>query len=223
MNLGTERPEESRRPGGTLVREASEKTFELNLETILRLSKLTVDQINPITFDTYTNKRFVASIPDSIKSDPELLGEFLKNSIVFSNHIHTKEFLGDYISVPESLHGDGRARRAESGAEILIEKIKALGIDPYRVLYFRRTQPTEKTANPELYWTSSYFETLTGLTAEISGEKRKTSVILCSTLGDISSDSRLIADINDDTGLPVRRESMAPYDQKRVLFTIQNN
>ena len=210
------------RPGGTLIRSEENKTKELPLQKIVELSGLSSDQINPLIYDQFTEPSFVAAIPESIKNDPAVLANWLKNSSLFADLVgrDSRKILGDVIKLPESQHADGRERRAEEGPEVLVNKIKEEGVDLNGVLFFRRTLLANETSKPESYWTSDYWETVRGLSVEIAGEQREKTKILCSTLQDLSSDSRLVTDINDDNGLSVRRESLEAYDQKRVLFVI---
>jgi hypothetical protein len=210
-----------KRPGGDLIRSEKYKTQELNLVQIIKESGLELSEINPLIYDMFTDKNFVSSIPEEIKNNSHQLAMWLRNSNEFNKIRHSDEILGEGINIPETKHADGRIRREESARELVIEEIRKLDIDPNNVLYFRRTQPSETISNPEHYWTSDYWETFSGLNNEISGAHRDSSVILCSSLEDISSDSRLIPDINDDNGLPIRRENQSPYDQKRALFIIK--
>jgi len=69
--------------------------------------------------------------------------------------------------------------------------LKTKGIDPSKVLFFRITQPTDNP-KPEYYWTSDYSEVQKGLTAEISPEQRKTSIILVADLETINGNGGLI-------------------------------
>lgn len=93
--------------------------------------------------------------------------------------------LGEEITIPETQHAGGRQRRAESGYKINVDYLKTIGLDPKKILFFRATQPS-LTPKPEYYWTSDYFETVRGLTAEIPPEQRKTSVILVADLETIN-------------------------------------
>ena len=215
-----EKNEPVRRPGGEMIRSESNKTYELNLDELIKLSGLESNQIDPLICDMFTNREFVKSIHEEIKNDPVRIGKLLRNCTLFKNEIvnSQNDIFGELINIPEIIYSNGYVRRAESGQELVMEKIKNLGIDTSNVLFFRRTQLAE---NPEHYWTSDYWETYSGLRNEISGEQRKSSVILCSTLEDISSDSKLIHDINDDSGLSVRRETQSTYDQKRALFVVK--
>jgi hypothetical protein len=214
-------PSADRRPGGALTRSEEYQTNELNLIEIVKESGLDLSEIHPLIYDMFADKNFVASIPEKIKHDPRTLGNWLKNSTLFTKIRHSADIIGPVITIPETQYTDGKKRKEESGPELLLNKIKRLGVDPANVLYFRRTQPTENTSNPEHYWTSDYWETVSGLQQEIKGEKRENSVILCSTLEDIGSDSNLILDINDDEGLALRRVNPSVYDQKRILFKIE--
>ncbi len=213
---------DKRLPGGELRSSEIYKTKELNIIDIVQRSGLELNEVNPMILEMFTDKDFVFSLPEAIKSDPDKLAAWLKHSNAFNSIRHNNEIFGENIIIPETKHADGRIRREESGQEILVDQIEKLEIDPESVLFFRRTQPTSEVSNPEHYWTSDYWETVSGLQQEISGENREKSVILCSSLADISSDSKLIADINDDNGLPVRRVADLAYDQKRCLFVINS-
>lgn len=177
--------------------------------------------IDPYVCEMFTDDTLVSSLSEYIKSHPGAMSEFIKNCSLFRRAQSNPLLYGDMIHIPETPHGDGRTRPEQLGPEILVSQLKELGIDANRVLFFRRTQPTAATSNPELYWTSDYFETRKGLQAEIPDEQRATSVVLCSTLQEIASDSRLIRDVNDDIGISIRRERIEPYDQKRALAVIK--
>ena len=88
---------------------------------------------------------------------------------------------GDNVHIPESIHENGRVRIAEDDYRVNVDYLKDIGIDPKKVLYFRRTQPSE-TPKPEYYWTSAFGEVVRGLKTEISPEKRASSIILVSEI-----------------------------------------
>ena len=161
-----EKNEPVRRPGGEMIRSESNKTYELNLDELIKLSGLESNQIDPLICDMFTNREFVKSIHEEIKNDPVRIGKLLRNCTLFKNEIvnSQNDIFGELINIPEIIYSNGYVRRAESGQEL---------------------------------------------------------VILCSTLEDISSDSKLIHDINDDSGLSVRRETQSTYDQKRALFVVK--
>ena len=89
-------------------------------------------------------------------------------------------------------------------------------IDPSKVLFFRRTIPS-KDPKPEFFWTSDYFETRQGLTAEISPKNRDTAIIIVASLDAINKNGGLIQDINDDQGIAVRQIGTDNFDQNLAL------
>jgi hypothetical protein len=99
-----------------------------------------------------------------------------------------------------------------------LDYVKASGVDPTRVLFFRVTQPSEHP-KPELYWTSDFAETKGGLGIEL-GAQASTSVILVSTLEDISHNGGLMDDINDDSGIAVRQIGLNNFDQNDALLIL---
>jgi hypothetical protein len=173
---------------------------------------------------------FYNSLPEEIRNSDERLKEYIYNSENFSSIISAERskrwkddvtsLFGEEVILDESVHHDGRVRRAEEGYKINVEYLKTIGIDPEKVLFFRVTQPTE-TPKPEYYWTSDYFETRQGLTAEIPHEQRLLSIILVSDLATINENEGLIQDINDDQGLAVRQIGSGSFDQTRALARIQ--
>ncbi len=205
-------------PGGPLRKEV--RDFSLNPKEIIAACKHP-EKIHPMALEIFTDTDFVKCLPDNLKS-PEALALYLENCSAFFNlkYDGNAGIFGEEISLPESSHHDGRVRRAEEGRQILLDKVRETGVDPKYVLYFRVTQPIDEP-KPEYYWTNDFYETTRGLRQEISEEKRKTSIILCSTLEDIERDGGLIEDINDDQGIAVRRINTGSYDQKRCLFTIK--
>ncbi|MES2437408.1 MAG: hypothetical protein V4519_05360 [Patescibacteria group bacterium] len=205
-----------------LVDEPERKSNELPMADIIYHSGLTPEQVNPLIYEVFTDRNFIEAIPNDIKGNTQLLGLYFRNTCLFADLRKNKiSIFGEEI-VHESLPmANGVLRPKEGGKEIHLEALREAGIDPESVFYYRRTQPSELgTAKPEYYWTSDYWEVIRGLTKEISGQERQTSKILCTSLAELGSDSKLTLDINDDEGIPVRRVSIDPYDQSRVLFAI---
>jgi hypothetical protein len=207
-----------------LVDEPDRKSNELPLPQIVQASGLTPEQVNPLIYEVFTDKHFVDALPSTIKNNVELLGAYLRNTSLFAsipqNHTTIR---GDVIAHEPIMMQSGRERSKEEGEELLVDAVREMGIDPAYVFYYRRTQPSEVgTSKPEYYWTSDYWEVVKGLTQEISGEERNNSKILCTSLAELSSDSILSIDPNDDNGFSVRRASTDHYDQSRVLFVIDN-
>ncbi len=90
------------------------------------------------------------------------------------------------------------------------------------MLFYRRTQ-LGQAEKPELYWTSDFREVLSGLTAEISGELRKSSIVLACDIAALDQiGGGLIQDINDDGGVSVRMIEPNAMDQNVALFAVQN-
>ncbi len=177
------------------------------------------DAIHPMIYETLSDPDFLAALPPSMK-EPQTLAKYLEHSSRFANMVDKEKILGAEVHLPPTFHENGSPRRGESGRELNLKILSEdLHIDPAYVLYFRRTQPTEKP-KPEYYWTSDYGEVLRGLTQEIQGKKRSFSIVLCSTLADIAQDGGVMTDINDDNGVAVRRINIGQYDQMRAKFIL---
>lgn len=174
----------------------------------------------------FSDPALYSSLPEYIRNNQDLLSSYLENTAKFDKVVHVerqKRWSGDEsglfgaeVSIPASLHANGRERRAESGYRVNIDYLRTIDIDPKRVLFYRVTQPSD-APKPEYYWTSDFHETVAGLQAETGGEYRKTAVILAADLQTISENGGLIQDINDDQGLPVRQVGLGPFDQKKAL------
>lgn len=187
---------------------------------------------HPWTHEMFTDPQFFNALPERIQGDPQILGEYIAHCNRFYESLYgerlknskgdTSGLLGPVIEAPSVPHQDGRVRDAESGKKINVPYLRTIGIDPSKVLFFRVTQPSVQP-KPEYYWTSDYFETTRGLTAEIPSAQRRTAVILVADLETLDARGGLIQDINDDGGLPVRQLGLDPFDQKEALATIHPN
>lgn len=174
----------------------------------------------------FSDPALYPALPDNIRNNQELLSSYIENSAKFDSIIHTERskryrgnedgLFGKEVSIPESLHANGRVRRAESGYSVHPEYLRTVGIDPEKVLFYRVTQPSE-IPKPEFYWTSDYQEVVAGLHVETGGEYRKTAVILAADMLTISKNEGLIQDVNDDQGLAVRQIGLGSFDQKNAL------
>lgn len=145
--------------------------------------------------------------------------EFVKHSMWFSRLDRTSIMHG-YREIPQSadnVHQDGRPRRHEEGAVIDLDLVRAQGIDPAKVLYYRVTQPNE-TPKPEYYWTSDSVEVRGGLGVELGGQALS-AIVMASTLETIDQNGGLIEDMNDDEGIAVRQINLGPFEQSQALFT----
>lgn len=92
--------------------------------------------------------------------------------------------------------------------------------DPKYVLMFRRTLPASEP-KPEHHWTSNYTAVRTGLKEEIVGAHRLHTVILCTTLEDVLSDSGISKKPNyAETDGEIKVDTPS-YDQKRALFNFR--
>jgi len=189
-------------------------------------------ELSPMVMDFFSDPDFFNALPEEIKNNERKLSELMINTDRFSLMIGRERIrriqkersegsiFGDEVEVPESLHHDGRVRRAESGYKINLDYLREQGIDPTKVLFFRVSQPST-TPKPEYYWTSDYFETQRGLTVEIPDDQRKNAVILVADLETINQNGGLIQDINDDNGLAVRQIGAASFDQRLALTKIK--
>lgn len=127
------------------------------------------------------------------------------------------------VKIPEIKLANGHPTRQEEGPRIDMKYLKKCEVDPKKVLFFRITQPAADAPKPELYWTTDYYETLRGLTQEISTEKRKTAIILISDLETVNQNGGLIRDVNDDEGLAVWQIGSNEFDQNLALAKIKPN
>ena len=165
--------------------------------------------------ECFRQARVFRCLPDQIKSSPEELRRYFEHSCRFGN-LDERTIYGEMVTIPESLHANGKLRRSEEGRRIDLDAVRLQGVDPKYVLYFRVSQPSEE-AKPEYYWTSDYVEVCIGLRAEISPDQRKDSVVLISTLEAIHENGGLIRDINDDCGIAVRQISLSPFPKDLIL------
>lgn len=189
--------------------------------------------IHPLIFELFTDNDFVSQIPDNIKNNqPEIARYMFHSSRLFDilNKETEKKFIGETSGLlGESPRIDGSQtgleteNRNQHGPVVNVKYLETLGIDPKYILFFRVTQPQKEEPKLESYWTSDFYETQKGLTREISPDMRKTSITLVASLAEISGDSTLIQDINDDSGLAVQRLSTTPFNQNRSLFVIARN
>lgn len=125
---------------------------------------------------------------------------------------------GEAVTTEAVPRADGTPREVEVGFELNLDYLRQKGIDPSRVLVFRRTQPQDAASpKPELYWTTDYWEVAKGLTAEINGKARENSIVLISTLSAINENGGLIRDVNDDNGIPLRQRGSGTFDQNSNL------
>lgn len=169
----------------------------------------------PLAAEAFSYRPLLEALPECIRTGPAELYSYLEHSCRFGV-VKEERYLGDTRDIPQSLHADGRTRRAESGREVMLDRIRDAGITPEHVLIYRCSQPSAQ-AKPEYYWTTDFWEACRGLQAEISPAKRETSVILVSTLADVATNSGLIRDINDDGGLAVRQIGLGPFAQEKCL------
>jgi hypothetical protein len=187
------------------------------------------EEVHPLIAEYFADPDLFNSLPQEIKNDVAKFASLVVNTSKFAeyasmvrNNRQSKNDLKlfvEEISIPETVHEDGRTRQAESGRKINLEALRAQGIDPAQVLFFRTTQPSS-SPKPEFYWTSDYYETVKGLTREIDPEKRKSSVILAANLDVINMNGGLIQDVNDDNGVAVRQIGTENFDQQLALAKI---
>lgn len=205
---------------------------DIRKHVLLLIEEIQADsgiEIDPTISRTFSDLTFFEALPREITQNPSRIKELMLHSSCFHDLIHperekrwqddTSGLFREEVRIPETSHNDGRVRRAESGYKISLEYLKSMGIDPSKILFFRVTQPATEP-KPEYYWSSDFFETQYGLTAEIPSAKRDHSVTLIASLKDISSNGGLIQDINDDNGISVRQIDSGPFDQNKALAVI---
>lgn len=174
--------------------------------------------VHPMVYEMLDDPELLNALPAHSRQ-PEVLALYLEHTSRFADADKSK-YLKEEVTITGTLRPDGKTRRDETGQRVDLEELQKLGLDPRYVLFFRRTQPSE-SPKPEYYWTSDFGEVQRGLSQEIRGKDRDTSVILCSTLEDIASDAGVMRDINDDNGIAVRTLYTGEYDQQRALSVIR--
>lgn len=148
------------------------------------------------------------------------LQEVIKNTSAF-NLAKRLVFSETVMELPEGhgTHANGTPRRSEEGLILDMDKVRACGIDPSKVLIFRVTQPSEEP-KPEFYWTTDFIETRGGLGLGL-GSQRKTAVILVDTLESVYGGGEgLIRDVNDDSGVALRQIGLQAYDQAKAIAVL---
>jgi hypothetical protein len=146
--------------------------------------------------------------------------EFVEHTYRFHQLRTDGGVLGEYVEIPEgpdNLLRDGSLRRHEKGSKLELDRVRAAGVDPAKVLFYRVTQPRETPA-PEYYWTSDSNEVRRGLTHEL-GTSAQTAIVLAASLETIAQNGGLIEDVNEDEGLPLRQIGLGPFDQNEALFS----
>lgn len=201
-------------------------TGRQKLTTIVtNINARAANPINPFSIEGYfTNERFWAALPEEIRTNDELFSSYVENTVRFHDVIHDdrSQILGEVKDLPAEPHPKGMWR-AESGEEVSLDKLRALGIDPSKVFMFRITEPGGP--KPERFWTSDYFEVAKGLSAEIpDAAKRKSMIIMVSDLETISRSGGLIIDhYSTENGMGVRQIQTVNFDQNAALFQFSAN
>jgi hypothetical protein len=176
-------------------------------------------------------EQLLPSLTDGIGSDPTLINwleqsntsikEYLRHSNRFA--FLDRERLFDRsqpVVIPESsnnLTQLGNLRPEETGYRLDMDFVRASGIDPAKVLYFRATQPGGP--KPEYYWTSDINEAKRELREEL-GVQAAAAAVLVSSLEDISCNGGLMNDINDDGGVAVRQIGLDNFNQNDALLVL---
>ncbi|OGG55745.1 hypothetical protein A3D71_00860 [Candidatus Kaiserbacteria bacterium RIFCSPHIGHO2_02_FULL_55_20] len=179
------------------------------------------------------NKDFFEGIPDILRNDRQRLLQYITNSSRFHDLIHTARkrawsgdstgLLGKEVEIQGIVGHAGKERRKEAGLMLNLEYLRSIGIDPSKVLFFRRTDPGEADPRPERYWTSDYGEALDGLTAEIGYPRRASTIVLVADLQTIEvAGHGLIQDINDDSGISVCQITNNPFNQREALAVLKD-
>ncbi len=208
-------------PGGMLIG-AKERKSPSAMRLIDELIQEGVDLDPRVAMYFEDAKLFEALV--SAGMNETNLKEIIKNSSAFNDLKRNAGFFSGEATIddPASLHQNGVRRRSETGAIINLDYIREKGIDPSKVLFFRRTQPSD-SPKPEYFWTTDFFETVSGLQVEIPEPQRQTSVILISDMLTISGSKGLMTDINDDQGLAVRQIGLEPFDQTKAIARIPSS
>lgn len=186
------------------------------------------EAIHPFVAEYFQESDFLSSLPEAIQRDEQELAGFIINTSKFFDIVSEcqkclqdgESLFGEDVHLAESVHADGRTRRAESGRKINVDFLRNKGIDPLKVLFFRITQEA-KVHKPEYYWTTDYFETQKGLLREMPVEQRTTAITLVASLEAINNNDGLIQDINDDNGLAVRQIGTESFDQDLAIARIR--
>lgn len=176
------------------------------------------EHLSPVFLDKYDDQALLDALAQNGAID---IKELIRHSARFAELSQTGDIYGPVMEIPESPDNtmwDGQPRRHETGHTIDLDKVRAGGVDPDQVLYFRVTQPSD-TPKPEYYWTTDLTEVRNGLNQEL-GPHAVTAEILVSTLGTIAQNEGLIRDVNDDGGVPVRQIGLAPFDQSGAIAVL---
>lgn len=180
----------------------------------------------------FKNRDFFNALPEGWRNNVDLIASYIVNSSRFNSIVSEERqkiwagvrdgLFTDEVVASQGVLPDGSTRRVESGYALNVDYLRLKGIDASKVLFYRRTQPSE-SVKPELYWTSDFHETLSGLTSEIRGDAREKSIVLVLDLETLAALGQgLIQDINDDEGVSVRTVGTGEIDQKSILFSIKN-
>lgn len=145
-----------------------------------------------------------------------LFAEQLSIERRFFDRGDTTRFFGEIqeVSSPDKT-GSIKQTEPVINVDFLVER----GIDPTKVLFFRRTH-ISKDPKIERYWSSDFDAVRRGLIVERRGESRRNNVILVTTLALLNSNGGLIADGNDDNGLSVRCLGQELFNSDSALALI---
>jgi len=211
--------------GEIFQEEPVDPQVEKGIDAAVSLAKKKVD---PFVIERFKDPNVFYALLERVQGNAQELVDFLDNTSQLeaalradSSAAGENRILGETVDIPESVHADGRPRRAESGQKIHLEEIRRRGIDPSKVLFFRVTQPGE-SPKPEYYWTTDFFETQRGLTREIPWDKRASAVTLIADLATIAGEAGVIQDINDDQGVAIRQISLEPFDTSQCIAIMRN-
>jgi len=187
------------------------------------------DELDASIHEDYADTRLLDGLSEYCARTGDNMAEYFRHSSRFAQLArqtrHTDLFARSQpVHIPESndnLHHNGQARRAESGYRMDMDYIRANGVDPGHVLYFRVTQPSAGTPKPEYYWTTDLMEVTKELQAELGPEQSAHAIVLVSTLAEIAQNGGLMNDVNDDNGIAVRQIGLAPFDQQHSMFSFK--
>lgn len=187
---------------------------------LFRLHRKFHIEMDPVIFEYFQNGALYNSLRAAMKGDDVEMSRFISNTSRFNSLIQDQALYGREMVIAHGFLENGTARREEMGKVINLAYLREKWVDPSKVLFFRVTQPG--WPKPEYYWTTDMFEVFNGLRQEISPEKRKSSVILVSSLEHINTNGGLIRDVNDDGGLAVRQIGIGNFSQNDVLAVIRS-
>lgn len=211
--------------GTTLFsKEAGDPVIDTQISQIQSKLEAGGTHVTPNIEQTFTDPALYHALPDSVRTESNLT-EVIDNTQRYYDLV-SKERLkansplfGEEVTIPQSAKADGGLRDIQTGRKINVDYVEQQGIDPEKVFFFRRTQPSTQP-KPEYFWSSDHAEVTRGLTVEIPVAAREKSVVLVADLKTISTNGGLIEDINDIGA--VRQIGLEPFDQGKAIARYQS-